>query len=478
MAAESLGGRLIHHTRRAHLIALASGGLSACATGAETHNAYLGTWSGVLDDGKLKVRVRLYIESKTSARIVIIDQGAAEFSTTSVTLSSDGVSVEFPELQETMAGSMVDANTLRLASSSWSITVDFSRGDLWPPNLVTPDRLVEMRRASVSPALGVAFARADGPVTVLVDGLRSSDDTAPVMVDDRWLLASVSKSMTATLVARLIEVGGIGWDTTVADVLGDAVPDMLEQYRQATFRHLLSHHAGLQPNINGADFMTFTRTALDDAREERLRYAGFALKQEPAAALGERMLYANNGYVITGAMLEMKFGQPWEKLIATHLFEPLGITSFGFGPPGTPGQLDQPLGHTKRQDNGELVPGRPGSGVAIDNPYAMGPSGRVHMNLADLIRYLRAHLQRPETFLSRASWATLHTPPFTPGYAMGWFAYGGTLRHSGALSRWQSCASVDHARGTVAASIANSGTPAAASAVAELCLDGLHTAAS
>jgi CubicO group peptidase (beta-lactamase class C family) len=470
---------LIRQTRRSHLIALAASLAAAGAAEAVEPRDYFGTWSGVLDDGTLRVRVRLFIESTSSARIVIIDQGAAEFRTSDIVLKPGSVVIEIKELKETMSGSMVDANTLRLASSSWSITVDFSRGDSWPPGLLTPERLQETRRESGSPAWGVAHAKATGPITVHVDGLRSVDDKVPVAVGDLWLLASVSKSMTGTLVARLVESGGISWDATVGDILGGVAPGMLDVYKRVTFRHLLSHHAGLQRLIEDADLTTFSRFPLDDAREERLRYAGIALKQAPASTPGERMLYANNGYVIAGAMLEVQFGQRWEKLIEAHVFRPLGLNSIGFGPPGTPGHLDQPLGHLRQRDTGALVPGRPGSGVPIDLAYVLGPAGRVRLNLGDLITYLRAHLQRPEDFLGGASWTMLHTPPFTPGYAMGWFiGDGGALYHSGSTPWWQAYAGVNHASGVVAAVTANINAPKTAGAVNSLFLDALLTAAS
>lgn len=468
---------MIRQTRRSHLAAIA-----ACVTAAGVAEAvepreYFGTWSGVLDDGLQSVRVRLYIESERRARIVVIDQGAAEFETALVTLKPDSVSIEFANL-DTMTGSLVGGNTLRLASSAWSITVDFSRGDRWPPKLLTHERLSQTRTASGAPAMGAAYARATGPVTVMVDGVRAADDTVAVTASDRWLLASVSKSMTGTLIALLVETGGISWDTTVAELLSDGAPDMLDAYKPTTFRHLLSHHAGLQRNIADADFGTFSRVPLRDARDERLRYASLALKQAPVSAPGERMLYANNGYVVAGAMLEARYGQPWEKLIETYLFRPLGISSFGFGPPGTPEKQDQPLGHLRQRSDGALVPGRPSSGRSIDNPYAMGPAGRIHMNLGDLITYLRAHLQRPENFLTRANWATLHTPPFTPGYAMGWFiGDGGMIYHSGSTPWWESMVRVDHARGVVAATVANVSAPKTAGALSGLNLDALLTAA-
>lgn len=467
-------------TRRSHLIALTAGAAILAVRPAEAVEPkdYLGTWSGVLDDGTLKVRVRLFIESESRARIVVIDQGAAEFETALVDLKPDGISIEFANLDK-MTGNLAGPNTLRLASSAWSITVDFSRGDLWPPMLLTPARLAQTRTESGAPAMGAAYARATGLVTVVVDGVRAVDDTVAVTAEDRWLLASVSKSMTGTLVARLVEAGGISWDTTVAELLSDSAPDMLDAYKPVTFRHLLSHHAGLQRNIADTDFVTFSRTTLDDAREERLRYAGLALKQAPMSTPGAAMLYANNGYVIVGAMLEARYGQRWEKLIEEYVFRPLGISSFGFGPPGTPEKLDQPLGHLRQRSDGKLVAGRPTPGRSVDNPYVMGPAGRVHMNLGDLIIYLRAHLQRPESFLTRASWTTLHTPPYTPSYAMGWFiGDGGVLYHSGSTPWWESMARIDQARGVVAATVANVSAPRTAGALSGLNLDALMTAAS
>jgi CubicO group peptidase (beta-lactamase class C family) len=41
-------------------------------------------------------------------------------------------------------------------------------------------------------------------------------------------------------------------------------------------------------------------------------------------------------------MLEAISGRSWEDLIREKLWQPLGLTSGGFGAPGTPGQIDQP----------------------------------------------------------------------------------------------------------------------------------------
>jgi CubicO group peptidase (beta-lactamase class C family) len=185
------------------------------------------------------------------------------------------------------------------------------------------------------------------------------------------------------------------------------------------------------------------------------------------------MAYANNGYIVAGAMLEAVSGSSWEDLITTHVFKPLGLASAGFGPPGTPGKLDQPVGHAGP------TPFPPGPGKTADNPVALGPAGRVHMNLRDLCAYLDAHLRQPDGFLKPDSWKTLHTPPFEGTYAMGWIAEGGRLWHNGSNTLWYSEMCVDTVKGAVAAVACNQGnTVESRPAVAALLQGALLRAAS
>lgn len=48
-------------------------------------------------------------------------------------------------------------------------------------------------------------------------------------------------------------------------------------------------------------------------------------------------VYSNLGYMVAGAMAEKKTGKSWEALMQEKLFKPLGMTSAGFGFPGTRG---------------------------------------------------------------------------------------------------------------------------------------------
>lgn len=251
------------------------------------------------------------------------------------------------------------------------------------------------------------------------------------------------------------------------DTPGAAVPPA---YRDATLLHLLSHRAGLQRDLTGMEFSHF----LDDAREERLKFARAALAQKPAWAVGAQMGYSNNGYVIAGAMLETLTGKPWETLIQTEVFKPLGIRRAGQGAPGRKGRIDEPLGHTVK--DGKRVPdpaGVPGS----DNVVALGPGGRVHMPLSDMLTYLKAHRDRPARFLKAESWTKLHTAHFRDNYALGWFVRpDGALWHNGSNTMWYAEVFVDPEGGSVCAACANDAATDTKTAVAEMLMSAYSAA--
>ena len=102
--------------------------------------------------------------------------------------------------------------------------------------------------------------------------------------------------MTATLVARAVEAGVVSWADTVGGVLGGAITDMRAEYRDATFRHLLSHRAGLQVNIEMSHFLRFPRESAD-SRADRVAFARLALQQAPGGAREQHFEYSN--YSIT-----------------------------------------------------------------------------------------------------------------------------------------------------------------------------------
>jgi CubicO group peptidase (beta-lactamase class C family) len=254
-----------------------------------------------------------------------------------------------------------------------------------------------------------------------VAGLRREGASATVAEGDLWHIGSLTKSMTATLAARMVEAGLISWESTIGAVLGPAHPAMAAAWRDVTLEELLRHASGMRANPN-------LLTRLWQRDPSRADYVAAMLSGAPVGAPGG-FVYSNAGYVVAGAMLEAAGGAPWEELVTREVFGPLGLDSAGFGPP----EGDQPRGH-----RGGLFGGlrAVAPGPRADNVPALGPAGRVHLSAGDMLRYLRAHLLADPGYLSPDSWARLHRAAGPGDYALGWAEVDGVLRHSGSNTLW------------------------------------------
>ncbi len=287
------------------------------------------------------------------------------------------------------------------------------------------DRIV---KESNVPALAGAIVTSDGLVSFGVAGVRKRGSRAPARPNDLWHLGSDTKAMTATLIAKLVEQGKLSWDTKLADVFTQDDVQLHADFRDVTVLHLLSHYSGLPANLELRDYLG------EDPVAERRRAVAQELAKPPASKPGSKFEYSNLGYIIAGAIVEKLTGKSWQENMREHVFEPLEMTSVGFGGTGTPGKLDQPWSHTS---DGKPVPG---NGPAVDNPPVMGPAGRVHCTIQDWSKYIADLLRGTngkQALLPNTSYQTLITPPFEGEYALGWgtanrdWAGGTALQHSG-----------------------------------------------
>jgi len=325
--------------------------------------------------------------------------------------------------------------------------------------------LEALLRQSGAPALAAAAQRRRAPPQFWAGGLRRAGAAAEVTVSDRWHIGSITKSMVATVAARLVDAGRLSWDDTLGAALGGAHPAMLPAYRQATLRHLLSHRAGLPRDLSVAEMQAVVTSGADVAGQTHaVLELAFAIP--PTAALGAQMSYSNIDYMAVGAILRARTGQDWETLMRRELFAPLGLKSAGFSTPDSgPDGLAQPTGHGEWL--GQPYRAYPSNAPGSDLPPVWGPSGTVHMGLADLLTYLAAHRDRSR-LLKAATWQVLHRPPYGGDYALGWAVRpDGSLFHSGSNLRWYAEVTVDPAHGVVAAAVMNDGRLALNTTVTE-----------
>lgn len=275
------------------------------------------------------------------------------------------------------------------------------------------------------PALAAAIVTSEGMSAIGAVGERKYGSGIPVTVDDRFHLGSCTKTMTATLIGILVESETLKWQTTLAEAFPHL--EMLPVYRCITLEQLLLHQAGFpepqQPWLPG-------KTPIEmydlpgSIQQQRHAYLELALQQPPAFPIGE-FHYSNMGYVVAAAMAEQAFGASWEDLIREKLFQPLGMTSAGFGPMGTPGKIDQPWQHIEVNGQIEAIAPEPEN----DNPPLISPAGRVHCSLEDWGKFISLHLSgergtslllKPETLQKLHAPAVGSIPGSPDSYALGW----------------------------------------------------------
>ncbi len=301
-------------------------------------------------------------------------------------------------------------------------------------------------------------------VSAAVSGKRKQGSDIAVTVDDKWHIGSITKSMTATVIGRLIERGMLSWDSPLPDLLPGIAKDFDPSWNQVTLHHVLTHTAGLPANfslLNRLDWPDDFET-LHTSRREALSEI---LAKPAASSPGQVFVYSNVGYTLAGLIAAETAGTTWESLINEELFRPLKLQSAGFGPPLGDQPLDQPWGHRRALFLRSPMDPR----NRADNSPMMAPAGCVHISMADLARFGWEHLQgeaAKSTLLRKETFQKLHEPAMNQ-YACGWvntqsdWADGKTLWHNGSNTMWYSLLVLIPSKNATVVVVANDFTPGA-----------------
>ena len=337
-----------------------------------------------------------------------------------------------------------------------AVPMDTARGDE-----ALNAKLEEILEREGLPALGVVVLQGGVVLEAAAVGRRRLDRPTMVSTDDLWHLGSCGKAMTATMIARLVEKGLIDWGTTLKDVF-DGVHEDLED---VTLRQLLTHSAGLRANFPLRELIR--RPDAEDIQAMRNAAVSAVLGNPPKKPPGMTFLYSNVGYTIAGVMAERVSGEAFETLMRKELFEPLGMTTAGFGAPGIGDDDGQPWGH--RHVLGLMRrPVQPSA--KADNSPIMAPAGSLHMSLGDWARFVGVHLAGAASgLLSEDTLQELQRPALDD-YAFGWIRQQGlgsiedttVLWHNGSNTMWYALVALMPAHDTAFLFVTNDGDMKAA----------------
>ena len=302
-----------------------------------------------------------------------------------------------------------------------------------------------------SPGLFAAVIDDEGVRAIGAAGVRRQGSPEEVTANDLVHLGSLTKAMTSTMLATLVDDGAFpnGWRTTIAEVFPELVQKIHEDYHSVELSQLVRMQGGIRPNAEN----WWSHPDNPDVVERRYEIIRDNLTEAPEGPVGE-YLYSNLSYVVAGAMAERLTGKSWETLMEERIFGPLGMATAGFGVPGSPGAVDQPWGH-RRGQGGAWVPNQ-----RVNNP-ALGPAGTVHSSIEDWAKFIGLWFaNETPAILDRTTLNELITPG-ARNYAAGWsvvqrdWAGGTALTHTGSNLNWYAVLWIAPNRGFAVLTIAN-----------------------
>ncbi len=227
---------------------------------------------------------------------------------------------------------------------------------------------------------------------------------------------SMSKTITAAAVLRLVDAGRVGLDDPVTRYV-DSVP----YGTGITVRELLSHTSGAPNPIPlrwvhlAADHPAFDeRAALSAVLREHSR-----LSFPP----GTKYAYSNIGYWLLGPLVEQASGEPFGRYVTERVFEPLGITphELGYAIPDTArhatGYLEKYsfMNLAKRfLIDRKFIGGYEGRWLRIASHYPNGPAfGGLVGTARGFGKFLQDQLRGHSVLFSDRTRALLYSPQHT-----------------------------------------------------------------
>ncbi|MFO0850731.1 MAG: serine hydrolase [Gemmataceae bacterium] len=293
-----------------------------------------------------------------------------------------------------------------------------------------------LRARTGVPGLAVAVVHADRVVYLKGFGVRELGRPDAVDPETVFQLASVSKPLTATVIAALVGDGVVAWDSKTADL--DPAFRLWGDYVSAevTLRDLLCHRTGLPAHAGDVlEDLGYPRTEV----LRRLRFL------TPAGPFRASYAYTNFGFTEAGVAAAKAAGKPWEDLAADRLFKPLGMGRTSY----------RHADYAAADNRARLHVRVDGRWAAKHNrqPDAQAPAGGASSTARDLARWVRlllaggtcdgtrvvgtaalAETHRPQVVSSPAKEPTGRTGFYGLGWNVGHDPAGRlTLSHSGAF---------------------------------------------
>lgn len=286
------------------------------------------------------------------------------------------------------------------------------------------------------PGIAVAVVKDGNTVYAKGFGVRRNGEPAKVDADTVFQIASLSKSLSGTVVAHEVGTGAVTWDTPVVKHLPRFALADPWVTQHVTIGDLFAHRSGLPDHAGDT---------LEDLGYDR-RQILERLHLLPLDSFRDTYAYTNYGLTAAAEAVAIADRKDWASLSDEVLYQPLGMSSTSSRYVDFLARPNRAAGHVKVEGKYEPRYQR--------QPDAQSPAGGVSSNVHDLARWMAmvlgggqldsVRIVKEDALLPAITGQMIASPSSTASARPGLYGYGfgvgvgasgrTTLSHSGGFA--------------------------------------------
>ncbi len=235
-----------------------------------------------------------------------------------------------------------------------------------------------------------------------------------------YAIASITKTVTGSLLARAAIDGRLALDDDIRDYLSGSFPNLEFNGQPVNIAHLLNHQSGLphifpdlpemhhaHPSYQGdpLPWMAYVTQKLTNYGQDDFFRDLHAVQLN--AAPGTHFSYSNVSVQLAGLILEQVYDRPLQVLVDSLVAQPLAMRSTTL----TPGADELERFATGYDDQGRPMP---------RDLTASGAAGGLVSTITDLTRYAQWHLDESDRVVQLSHTASASTND-GPEMGLGWY---------------------------------------------------------
>jgi D-alanyl-D-alanine carboxypeptidase len=277
------------------------------------------------------------------------------------------------------------------------------------------------------PGLAIAMYNSDKILYQYVNGYADIEKKRKLKIDDKFCIASCSKSILCMAIAILIEKKIIPniWEMPLDELWNNVHKD----FKNVKLKKVACHTSGI---VDSEKYQKGNIEKYGDMEgmKSRKLVSNIILQSEPHYKPGSKLHYSNAGYCVIGAILEKTTKTNFADIIDQYIMKPLDIDADyneyfrGVG---------YASGHHDKQwykVNGEYKVLKKGEHI---NPTYQDPAGKIYMSILDSAKYCKQYLKpyNKEISIIKKTTANYLTKSISHNYGYGWANNDKIIRHAG-----------------------------------------------